>query len=264
MAAGLGLEVLAGRISLRARRPIQFPVPASNRFRGALGFQLPEELFRPSAADGPSGFRDRPRPFVLRCRDLDAACLETGESFSLDLHLFTGDSKPFQYAFEHLSWAELVDWRESSHSLLLDEPVPPAEKLRVSFVTPTELKPHHGPGPPPFAILLARARDRIAALRLFYGKGPLEFDFRAQAEQAAAVLCTDGCVQWETAERQSGRSGQVHPLGGFTGFADYSGDLGSFLPWLEAARWTGIGRHTVWGKGVTELQILRPEPPASS
>jgi hypothetical protein len=27
------------------------------------------------------------------------------------------------------------------------------------------------------------------------------------------------------------------------------------MPWLRAARWTGVGRQTVWGKG--EFHIVR-------
>jgi CRISPR-associated endoribonuclease Cas6 len=56
-------------------------------------------------------------------------------------------------------------------------------------------------------------------------------------------------LRWEKVERKSGRTGQVHPLGGFTGVAEYQGDLTEFLPWLQAARWVGVGRQTVWGKG---------------
>ena len=37
--------------------------------------------------------------------------------------------------------------------------------------------------------------------------------------------------------------------------AEYQGDTGEFLPILEAARWTGVGRHCVWGNG----EIL-PDP----
>ncbi len=50
-------------------------------------------------------------------------------------------------------------------------------------------------------------------------------------------------------ERVSGRTGQRHSLGGFIGIVEYEGDLGEFVPYLEIARWTGVGRHTVWGKG---------------
>jgi hypothetical protein len=38
-------------------------------------------------------------------------------------------------------------------------------------------------------------------------------------------------------------------LGGFVGVAEYEGDLNEFFPYLEIARWTGVGRQTVWGKG---------------
>ena len=51
------------------------------------------------------------------------------------------------------------------------------------------------------------------------------------------------------AERTSRGTGQRHSLGGFTGVAEYQGDLAKFLPYLEIARWTGVGRQTVWGKG---------------
>ena len=32
------------------------------------------------------------------------------------------------------------------------------------------------------------------------------------------------------------------------------GDLAEFLPWLRAARWVGVGRQTVWGKG--DVRVL--------
>ncbi|QOY90083.1 CRISPR system precrRNA processing endoribonuclease RAMP protein Cas6 [Paludibaculum fermentans] len=273
MAAGVDLDILACRLSLCARRFLRFPTPASNRFRGALGFQLPEELFRPSATQGPSGLRDRPRPFTLRCHHLDGAAFEPGARFFLDLHLFTRDPAPFQNAFERLEWLEVIEWNTASHRLSL---IPEddkqhlsfsgfpsgSDKRQVLFITPTELKPHAGPEPPPFAILLARACERISALRSFYGAGPLDFDFRELVREAAAVRCTGGALSWHQAERRSGRSGQVHPLGGFTGFAEYEGALRPFLPWLEAATWTGIGRQTVWGKGVMELSC--PAGPALS
>ncbi len=58
------------------------------------------------------------------------------------------------------------------------------------------------------------------------------------------------------AQRRSSRTGQVHSLGGFTGFAEYEGELAEFLPFLEAARWTGVGRHCVWGKGEIDARVI--------
>lgn len=272
MAAGLDLEVLVCRLSLSARQPLRLPTPASNRFRGALGFQLSEELFRPVSADGPSGLRNRPRPFVLRCSHLDGAEFAAGAPFSLDLHLFTADPAPFQNAFQSLDWLEVTDWHTEPVRLNLapqgdkqqmsfSDSEPGIEKRQVLFITPTELKPHTGPEPPPFPILLARACERISALRTFYGAGPIDFDFPELVNEAALVRCTGGSLIWHYAVRRSGRSGQVHPLGGFTGQAEYEGRLAPFLPWLEAATWTGVGRQTVWGKGAMELRS--PAAPAS-
>jgi hypothetical protein len=50
-------------------------------------------------------------------------------------------------------------------------------------------------------------------------------------------------------DRTSRATGYTHPLGGFIGVAEYQGELGEFLPYLEIARWTGVGRQTVWGNG---------------
>jgi hypothetical protein len=102
---------------------------------------------------------------------------------------------------------------------------------------------------PEFPILFGRLRDRISTLRALYGAGPLEIDFREMGARAALIRMVHCQLQWEKVERKSGRTGQTHPLGGFTGEAEYQGSLAEFLPWLRAARWVGVGRQTVWGKG---------------
>jgi CRISPR/Cas system endoribonuclease Cas6 (RAMP superfamily) len=54
--------------------------------------------------------------------------------------------------------------------------------------------------------------------------------------------------------RRSSRTGQIHPIGGFIGEAEYEGDLTEFVPYLRAAQWTGVGRQTVWGKGQVRVE----------
>jgi hypothetical protein len=102
---------------------------------------------------------------------------------------------------------------------------------------------------PEFSILFARLRDRIGALTALYGASPLQIAFREMGERAAAVRLRRLEIEWERVERRSARTGQTHPIGGFTGEAEYEGDLAEFLPWLRAGRWSGVGRQTVWGKG---------------
>ena len=129
-------------------------------------------------------------------------------------------------------------------------------RVRVRFLTPTELKSGQQLAPSPeFAVLAARIRDRISTLRELYGGGALDIDFRAFGERAATVRMTRCEIRNVAVTRRSSRTGQVHPIGGFVGEAEYEGDLGEFVPYLKAAKWTGVGRQTVWGKG--EIAIDR-------
>jgi CRISPR/Cas system endoribonuclease Cas6 (RAMP superfamily) len=120
----------------------------------------------------------------------------------------------------------------------------------VRFVTPTELKSGDRVSErPEFRILFERLRDRIGTLRTLYGAGPLDIDFRAMGERAAAVRLTRCDLQNQEVHRLSSRTGQRHPLGGFTGEAEYEGELAEFAPYLGLGKWIGVGRQTVWGKG---------------
>ena len=102
---------------------------------------------------------------------------------------------------------------------------------------------------PDFPIVFSRARDRVATLSNLYGAGPLDLDFPSLGKRSEEVRTTSCELQRVEVERRSSRTGQRHSLGGFVGHAEYEGNLGEFLPILRAAEWTGIGRHTVWGKG---------------
>jgi CRISPR/Cas system endoribonuclease Cas6 (RAMP superfamily) len=145
----------------------------------------------------------------------------------------------------------------------LDAGSAPVDCVCVRFATPTELKAAGGMAEQPeFAILFRRLRDRISTLRGLYGAGPLDIDFRAMGVRAEAVRLNRADLKWERVARKSGRTGQVHSLGGFTGEAEYEGDLAEFLPWLRAARWVGVGRQTVWGKG--EVRVVSSQSPGKT
>lgn len=228
-------------------------------------------MFEPRAlASGPSGLADWPRPFVFRATHLDGCTIQPGESFYFDLNLFDVRSEAVAYlvlAFSQLAREGLGPGRsrvELTGVSQLDEncdsavaplvlDLAPSElitHIRVRFLTPTELKSGQQlAARPEFSVLAARIRDRISTLREIYGEGPLAIDFRAFGERAALVRMTRCEVGQRDIERRSSRTGQVHPIGGFVGEAEYEGDLAEFVPYLRAAKWTGVGRQTVWGKG---------------
>jgi hypothetical protein len=254
----------ACRFRLSARRVIQFPPGmAGNVLRGALGKALRElasredyaRVFEPAAQSGPSGLSNSPRPFVLRPAALSGRVVEAGETFCVGLNFFDVRARePFTCAFAH--WAEVISAEHEQITLDLNPSGEPVSRIRVDFQTPTELKAKGQPAPGEFPVLLARARDRVSTLRSLYGAGPLEIDFRALWERARLVKLVHSELHHVAVERRSSRTGQRHSIGGSIGFAEYEGELAEFLPYLQAASWTGVGRHCTWGNGQIETRIL--------
>ena len=281
------------RFHFRALDQVHFPSGKSaNVVRGAFGTVLrdavpPEvyaRLFEPGRTLGaaPSGLADWPRPFVFRVAHLDGLTVPVGDSFYLDAHVFDLHQPAlvhFRAALSRLAEkglgpgrgraelerTEQLDvagaaqavWETSAAPIVasLDAEPCPVERVTVRFQTPTELKSAGGLAErPEFPILFGRLRDRISTLRSLYGAGALEIDFKGLGERAARVEMCRSNLAWEKVKRKSGRTGQVHPIGGFTGEAEYAGPLAEFLPWLRAARWVGVGRQTVWGKG--DMRVL--------
>ncbi len=273
------------RFHLSARSAIRFPEgSAGNVLRGALGAGLRKihcahdcpgwsgcsarecklsdscryaRIFEPAAAGlGPSGLANRPRPFVIRAAHLNGKTIAVGESFWFDINLFENrelKASDFAAALDQFAAIESLDVQPVS--LSLNAPTTPGARVRVEFRTPTELK--GAPADEPnFAALFARAQDRVSTLRQFYGAGPVAADFCAMRARAAEVRMTRCELQDVLVKRRSSRTGQVHGIGGFVGMAEYEGPLGEFLPYLEAAHWTGVGRQCVWGKGELRVETL--------
>jgi hypothetical protein len=254
-------------------------------------------LFEPVALGaGPSGLTDWPRPFVFRATHLDGSTLAPGADFWYELNLFDTHGSTIAYlvsAFAELgregmgpgrghadlATVSLRHQRGEAETRLFEggallaanpaamrlslEPTSsphagaPPHRVRVRFLTPTELKSaRHGDVRPEFHVLASRIRDRVSTLRSLYGEGPLAIDFRAFGERAAKVKMTRCEIRRMDATRRSGRTGQVHPIGGFVGEVEYEGELGEFLPYLRAAKWTGVGRQTSWGKGEIGVEEL--------
>jgi hypothetical protein len=285
-------EFFRFRFHFRAAEQVHFPRGKSaNLVRGAFGTVLRESvtpadyarLFEPGMTLGrPSGLADWPRPFVFRVAHLDGLTIPAQGSFYLDVHVFDMRDPvlpQFRAAFAQLAvrgigpgrgrteleMVEQLDLEERGTEVRQD-PAPPSvlpldaepfagDRVRVRFLTPTELKSDGARVERPvFPILFARLRDRIGTLRALYGAGPLDVDFFGLGLRAGKVRLNWHNLARERVSRKSGRTGQVHPLGGFTGEVEYEGELAEFLPWLRAARWVGVGRQTVWGKG--DLRVI--------
>jgi len=235
--------------------------------RGVLGATLKRiasaetyaRIFEPKSQGGPSGLADPPRPFVFRAWHLDGLRIAPGEAFHFDMNVFDvrGDTVScFLQVFAEFAVAKLqrVDRASEPQPVCLDPAMTPVSKVSIEFLTPTELKSKDQiVARPDFPILFGRIRDRVSTLSALYGSGPLPIDFAETSERAARVRLARCDIRAVSAQRRSGRTGQTHPIGGFIGSAEYEGELAEFLPYLEVARWTGVGRQTVWGKGEIRL-----------
>ncbi len=238
-----------------------------------------------SLGEGPSGLADWPRPFVFRASHLDGRTVRPRDHFHFDVHLFQLEGPTI--AFFALTFAQLaieglgpgrgraaltamdqLDLAGARLARLFDgekfcgpaevEPssVPlngnsaPVSRIQVRFLTPTELKAAHQIVPrPEFGVLMNRIRDRLSTLSALYGKGPLPLDYAEFGERASQVEMTSCKLADVHVMRLSTRTGQTHPLDGFVGTAEYNGELTEFVPYLEAAHFSGVGRQTTWGKG---------------
>jgi hypothetical protein len=276
-------ELRAFRFRFRAEGEVRFPAgKAGNTIRGALGLTSLRDhpSFVPAGRGaGPSGFADPPRPFVLRAWRLDGMTFRQGQEFHVDLHLF--DLRPstleaFRAAMNEMARAGLglargVATLESVDPLgdsegVIALPLEPLEqtvrRVRVRFVTPTEIKSGGRlVDARCFPALASRIRDRLSTLGNLFGAGPLKVDYREFARLAEQVRCVRRAIRWKSLSRRSSRTGQRHPIGGFTGEVEYEGELSRFLPYLRAAYWTGVGRHTVWGNGVIETEVRYDDSP---
>ena len=230
----------------------------------SLGFSPYEMLFRRRHETGgaPAGMSDPPRPFVFRIAGLDGSAFNPGDRFEVPLHLFDSSAQAEQWCRLALSTlfgprAAMTGASVSKHELTLAAHPGRITRARVDFLTPTELKERGGvAATPEFRVLFTRARDRIGALAALYGDGPLSASFTELSGRAATVRLARAELARMKVVRRSSSTRQVHSIGGFTGWAAYEGDLDEFLPWLRAAEWTGVGRHTAWGNG--QIQVATP------
>jgi hypothetical protein len=268
------------RFEFQAERPLALgDATAANSFRGAFGHAFRHfaertgksaiyaQVFEPKIKGGPSGFAFPPRPFVLRPRGFDDRA-KSVSSFALDVYLFDlREELPplFSAVFNEWSKTGIGPGKVPIKLVAVHSPdqlelefgesnLPAIERLRLRFCTPTELKAGGEVAEnPEFGVLFARIRDRVSALLHLYQGAELEVDPSAWGREAQSVKLMDSQLQHHAITRLSSRTGQRHSIGGFTGCADYAGNLGDFMPWLKIAYWTGVGRQTVWGKG--EIQV---------
>jgi hypothetical protein len=171
----------------------------------------------------------------------------------------TQDSQNLARIFGNGRFAGAASLPEPLALPLQEESGPPDDAaespLRIRFRTPLELKQNGQiASRPEFGLLIARIAERLSNLSAMYGDGPLDWDWRGLVERSKAVQLVEMRIAAEDrTTRFSTKTRQTHSLGGIRGEALYRGAIREFIPMLRAAKYCGIGRHTVWGNGVLEI-----------
>ncbi|MBI2685672.1 MAG: CRISPR system precrRNA processing endoribonuclease RAMP protein Cas6 [Acidobacteria bacterium] len=245
------LTVLPIRAVYKADRPYNRANPGT-ALRGALGHALKGtdfgRTFFDAQFDHPhrtSGYKTPPKPFVLRPQ------IDGTENWSLTIHCFDEprlDLPSLSQALERLqSGCKLIDLDVQPGIVLpLPKPQPSEpEPLIIDFLTPTHI------GGTTFRDIVHALRQRLQPLVLFYGQNvwaPCGLSgFLAHTEPAAIIR---SAVAQSATNRTSARTGQSHPITGITGRMDYHAPWRGYEAWLEAGKYTGIGKHTQFGSGV--------------
>jgi len=245
----------------------------------------------PETADRLSNYADIPQPFILATPDTQAPGFEAAERFMLRLVLVGSAAEhiplflmslknladegvgPARARFEIVEVRsqrpgtpdEVVYERGNSRVRpvqrffraqdLIMEGDESRDTLRLRFVTPAEIKDGGQlVSRPQFGPWFRRLRDRANALAVFFGAGALDVDFKGLGDLANDVRLTEHRTDFGSRQRSSTRTGQTHPLPGFSGEAVYEGEsLGAFMPFVRLAEWVSVGKHATFGQGRVEV-----------
>lgn len=237
------------------------------------------------------GGDDIPRPFIIQGENSNKLYFEPGERFSLSITIFGEAVKYlhyFIYVLFHMGkrgFGKGKEQAELRQVFLVDEegdfhkPIYQHQKIydhtnlllnseklitdikdvstcRLHFITPTRLKyQSHYTDIPEFHIIFRSAVRRITSLLYYHHGGKeLNIDFKELIQKAEAVKLIQSDVSWYDWERYSNRQKKRMKLGGIVGKAVYEGNLEPFIPWLQLAEWTHIGKNTTFGLG--KIKVL--------
>ena len=125
------------------------------------------------------------------------------------------------------------------------------ERINLRFLTPTRIRVKgHLSGGPGFRELAFAMLRRTLELAYFYVPGAdVDWSFHELLELAGRVRVVGANLRWHDWRRYSNRQQTSMTLGGFVGDLQLEGDLGPFLPLLEAATVLHVGKGTTFGLG---------------
>jgi CRISPR-associated endoribonuclease Cas6 len=127
--------------------------------------------------------------------------------------------------------------------------------LTLRFLTPTRVV--YGGSltdKPAFHVIVRALLRRLSNLAYFHCDTELSLDFCALIAAAEQVMTVSRRLRWYDWERYSARQDTRMKLGGFVGYATFTGELEPFLPLLRLGAMVHIGKGTSFGLGKYEVE----------
>lgn len=132
----------------------------------------------------------------------------------------------------------------------------PCNKLSLSFETPTRIIYNGGLGIDlEFHILVRQLLRRMSMLYYFHCNGDASaWDFKGMIEKAKEIKTVKRALKWHDWERYSARQDTKLKMGGFVGEITFEGDIGPFMPLIQAGEVLHVGKGTGFGLGRFEIK----------
>ena len=128
-----------------------------------------------------------------------------------------------------------------------------ADSLTVKLLTPLRFKRNGRLDDTlPFDQLVRLSLRRASSLLVTFDGGEPPLDYQGMIERASAVHTVSADLVWKDLERYSARQKKRIPLGGLSGSISYSGNLREFLPLIDFATRTHLGKNTSFGLGMLQ------------
>ncbi len=132
-------------------------------------------------------------------------------------------------------------------------PAPTQSAVRIELLTPLRLNVDNDlitADRLRFRDFFAHLLRRVSLLSYFHTDNPLETDFRALVQAAAAVDWRAAELRWKDWTRYSSRQDALLQMGGLIGSLELAaGQLTPFWPYLWLGQWTHLGKGAVMGLG---------------
>ena len=256
---------------------------------GTCAYSYIFETHKKTSTESLSRLSSRPHPYVLYPEDRGVNQLQKGDTFSFELLLFgekavgmlayivfavtlmgkngigrgsRSGAGRFSLVSVNHGGVEIYNADQGEfmphgnvNTLHLEKGLPSCSELIVDFLTPLRMKNQQVfVREMDFQTLIRGALRRVSSLEEFYGAGYPDLDYKGFIDRAAEVSGDLSQTCWQEQTRYSNRQKQKMNMGGVTGRAVYTGNVGEFLPILHYCEATHMGKQTAFGLGKIRLK----------